>query len=403
MHPNHVVALTTAILTAARLQAATFESPTTQFNGITVPGHVIGHMPKSTGKFFGSPAFCILPDGRYVASHNYEGPNSPTFPSLTDVYRSADGGQTWRKIASIPMNWTTLFVHRGDLYAIGADDPYGNWVICKSSDGGETWTSPTDEQHGLLRRGQPDTVGYHTGSVPVVVHGGRIWRAFEDNGSGGPWPFHFRAGVSSAPEDADLLMAANWTFSNVIEKDLNWLPDGGFHGWLEGNMVVDPAGDVVNVLRIDTAEGKPEKAAIMRITDPSTVTFDPTQDIIDMPGGGKLFTIRFNESTQSYWALVNIITDENYNPAVKANRIRDILALSESRDLRHWEVRRVLLKDLSDVKNIGFHYFNWEFDGRHIVGVARTAYPDGMGGAERYHDANFFNFYRLRDVVPAEE
>ncbi len=384
------------------VQAATFESQTTQFNGVTVPGQVVAHSPAASGIFFGSPAIAVLPDGRYVISHNLAGPNRPK-PSQTWVYRSADRGRTWNKIAVIPMYWTTLFVHRDNLYAIGTSDSYGNWVICKSTDGGETWTTPTDEHHGLLLRGDPDTLGYHTGSVPVVVHDGRIWRALEDNGSGGPWPNHFRAGVCSAPEDADLLQASNWTFSNMIEKDVNWLPNAGFIGWLEGNVVVDPDGHVVNVLRIDTDNGQPEKAAIMRVQDPSTVTFDPEQDIIDMPGGGKLFTIRFNESTQSYWTLANIITDENYDPNVKANRIRDILALLESKDLRHWEIRRELLKDTSDVKNIGFHYFNWQFDGRDIIGVARTAYPDGMGGAARYHDANFFNFYRFANVLPAAQ
>ncbi|MCC6682321.1 MAG: exo-alpha-sialidase [Phycisphaeraceae bacterium] len=382
--------------------AATFDSQTTQFNGITVPGQVIAHMPAKDKVFFGSPAIAVLPDGGYVISHNLAGPNRP-LPSETWVYRSDDRGQNWQKIATIPMYWTTLFVHRGDLYAIGTSDTYGNWVICKSTDGGVTWTTPTDEHHGLLRPGDPDKVGYHTGSVPVVVHGGRIWRALEDNGTGGPWPDHFRAGVCSAPEDADLLEAGNWTFSNMMEKDVNWLPNAGFLGWLEGNMVVDPDGNVVNVLRVDTDNGQPEKAAIMRVQDPGTVTFNSGGDIIDMPGGGKLFTIRFNESTQSYWTLANIITDENYDPNVKANRIRDILALLESKDLRRWEIRRELLKDTSDVKNIGFHYSNWHFDGRDIIGVARTAYPDGEGGAARYHDANFFNFYRFPNVIPAAE
>jgi len=48
--------------------------------------------------------------------------------------------------------------------------------MMRSDDGGHTWTTPTDEQHGLLiSAGQ-----YHTGPMPAVIHNGRIGRAFED-------------------------------------------------------------------------------------------------------------------------------------------------------------------------------------------------------------------------------
>lgn len=122
----------------------------------------------------------------------------------------------------------------------------------------------------------------------------------------------------------------------------------------DGNIVVDPGGNVVNVLGVDTDKGKPEKAAIVRVRDPSTITFDPQHDIVDIPGGGKLFTIRYRVRTRSYWALANIITAENYDPNVKANRIRDMLALVESEDLRHRTSEASCLRTCSTSRTSAF-------------------------------------------------
>src|SRR5262249_55613216 len=149
-----------------------------------------------------------------------------------------------------------------------------------------------DEHSGILHaQGK-----YHTSSMAVVVHGGRVWRAMEDGDGPGGWGSHFRAFMMSAPEDSDLLVAANWTSSNRLGRDPSWL-DGRFGGWLEGNAVLTPDGKIVDILRADT-KTQPEKAAVIQISaDGRTATFDPATGFVDFPGGAKKFNIRFDETS----------------------------------------------------------------------------------------------------------
>ena len=193
-----------------------------------VPGVIVDHWPKNTGRYVGSPSIAILPNGDYVASHDLFGPYSEQkVRPLTRVFRSSDRGLHWDLLTEIPgAFWSTLFVHRGALYLMGTDREYGNTVIRRSEDGGKTWTAPVDKNNGLLLEG-----GYHCSPQPVVVHNGRIWRAMEDIGAGGGWGKQFRAFMMSAPEDADLLKAASWTSSNALARSPDWL-DGDFGGWL---------------------------------------------------------------------------------------------------------------------------------------------------------------------------
>lgn len=61
------------------------------------------------------------------------------------------------------------------------------------------------------------------------------------------WGRTFRSLVTSAPEDADLLAAESWTFSNRVHLAPQWLKAEN-PGWLEGNVLVAPDGKLVNVL-----------------------------------------------------------------------------------------------------------------------------------------------------------
>ncbi|MCC6681949.1 MAG: exo-alpha-sialidase [Phycisphaeraceae bacterium] len=373
------------------------EGQTTLFNGVEVPGVVIDHVPQSTGRHYASPTIAILPDCSYVAAHDISGKKgSPD----TVVFRSTDRGLTWTQISTIHNQfWSNLFVHRGDLYIIGPSNGHGDLYIRRSTDGGQTWTTPTSAEDGIIRT-KSGKKGFHTGPMPMLIAHGRIWRAVEDNAAPGKWPEMYRAGMISAPVDSDLLQAASWTQSNMLPPNPDWLPYKGFLGWLEGNAVLDRSDQVVNVLRVDVGFGKPEVAAIARMQSPERISFDPQNDIIPMPGGAKKFNIRYHEGTDAYWTLANIVNEQNYTPVLPPRWIRNMLAVLRSDNLKHWTVEKIVLKDLSDVRHIGFHYVDWQFDGRDMIGVARTAFPDGEGGASDYHNANFFNFYRFENVIP---
>ncbi|WP_095415564.1 sialidase family protein [Thermogutta terrifontis] len=354
----------------------------------TVPGVVVDHSPRTTGIYIGSPSLAVLPDGTYVASHDEFGPGSTEHErAKTRVFISKDRGESWQHVADVEGQfWSTLFVHRGHLYLLGTWSHYGNLVIRRSQDGGRTWTSPDDEKSGLLAKGR-----FHCAPVPVVEHSGRIWRAVEDTTNPRQWGRSFRARVISAPTDADLLVADNWTLSNPLPGDSSWL-DGGFGGFLEGNIVIGPAGEILNILRVAYPEGG--KAAVLHVArDGRTLRFDPHEDFVDFPGGAKKFTIRFDPQSRRYWSLVNWVPPRHQG--LDAARVRNTLALVASPDLRHWEIRTVLLYH-SDTQRHAFQYPDWLFDGDDIIAAIRTAYDDEAGGAHNAHDANYLTFHRFK-------
>jgi len=360
-----------------------------------VPGVVIAHSPAASGLYIGSPSICILPDGSYLASHDLFGPASNEFVQpVSRIYRSANKGKTWRQVAEIKGQfWSKLFVHRGRLYFLGTDKHHGNTIIRTSSDNGVTWTEPVDEDHGLLLRGE-----YHCAPMPVIIHDGRIWRAMEDAmGEIKKWGKRYGSMMLSAPENADLMKAASWTSSNALHYDSAFL-NGNFGGWIEGNAVVDPAGNVVNILRVDDKASLEEKAAIVHISaDGKVASFDTASGFIPFDGGSKKFSIRYDASSKLYWCFSNIIPSavKAANPGKNPASIRNTLALLSSPDLLRWTLRKVVLSHPDDLKH-GFQYPDWAFDGRDILLVSRTAYDDAEGGAHNQHDANFLTFHRIK-------
>jgi formylglycine-generating enzyme required for sulfatase activity len=343
-----------------------------------VPGVVIDHSPAASGKYIGSPSIAVLPNGSYVASHDYFGP--ATNENRTAIFRSDDAGKTWRRLTEFDGQfWSTLFVHHGVLYIIGTSGQYGHAVIRRSTDGGQTWTTPKGSRTGqLFATGQ-----YHCAPVPVVVHKGRIWRAMEDRYPPEGWGSNFRSFVLSAPVDANLLNAASWTASNRLRFDQAWPGKA----WLEGNVVVTPDDKIVNILRVENKDK--ELAAVVRVSeDGKSVSFDPKRDFIHFYGGTNKFTIRYDPVSKRYWSLV----DKEKNPKA----YRNVLTLVSSADLRTWRVESVILHHPDSVKH-AFQYVDWLFEGNDIIAVSRTAYDDGLGGAHRAHDANFLTFHRIRN------
>lgn len=357
-----------------------------------VPGIVVNHSPASTKTYVGSPSICILPNGDYIASHEFFGPASTEWEAaLNYIFKSSDRGKTWEKISEINGQfWSNLFVHNGLLYIMGTWNHDGNFIIRRSADEGITWTDPVDSKNGLLLKGE-----YHTAPMPMTIHQGRIWRAIERvisvdttlNNQLCPM-------VISAPVDADLIDAGSWTTSNYLTHDSTFL-DGKFKNRLEGNVVVTPEGKLVNILRVATTEKGRELAAIVGISeDGKTVSFDPETGFIDFIGGAVKFSIRYDEKSELYWTITNMVTDEYSH--MDAAKVRNKLVLKCSSDLKNWSVVKVLLYH-PDVKKHAFQYIGWQFDGEDIIFLSRTSFDDEFGGAQNYHDANYITFHRIRN------
>lgn len=356
----------------------------------------VNYMNASTKIFLSSPSLVRLNDTTLLASHDYSGPNSPH--RKTSVYRSANNGKTWEHIVMLDgIYWASLFLHNGHVYLLGTSGPLESIVIRKSEDGGTTWTTAADSGSGLLFPGGSSSASaYHTAPTPVLRANGRIYKAFESNVPF-VWPQNFKALVISAPETADLLNAANWTKTNELAYQPSWAPAewaSSRPGWLEGNMVQTPGGDIWNVIRLNS-EPVVDKAAIIKLSaDNQSITFDPASGFIDFPGGMHKFTIRYDEASQLYVTLVN---DNSYPSEVQQ---RNMLSLYTSPDLLHWNFVKRLITDDSGISvpysiaKVGFQYADWQFDGKDIIFIARTSYD----GADTYHNANRITFHRIKNV-----
>lgn len=375
------------------------------------PGIVIDTTPEPDRSFVGSPSIVILPNGNYVASHDFFGAKSPRECS-SRVFTSKDRGEHWERIAELPRQfWSTLFVHDGKLYLLGTSGEYGDIQLRRSDDEGHTWSPLKDRASGLLFAGR-----FHCGPTPVIEQGGRIWRAFEHYaGPDRSWSGRFfRSFMISAPAGADLLDGANWTKSNEVEFDPNWIK-GDRTGWLEGNAVPTPEGGVTTLLRINAqpsyslpfpldgaAAGIPRFEVAARITisaDGSHASFDPASGFFRFPGSQSKFTIRRDPRGGRYWALANKITDPEagYGPDYSPEWERNVLMLTCSDDLRHWEERTIVLRwreglPVNRKDQVAFQYPDWQFDGDDIVAVSRTSW-----GGQSYHNANLLTFHRIHN------
>ncbi|MBC9928992.1 sialidase family protein [Chitinophaga qingshengii] len=359
----------------------------------TVPGVVVEHSLQSTQIYLGSPSVCILPDGSYVASCDLNSTLAPYVETPdTWVYLSTDKGKTWNKTATLQGQfWSQLFYHKGALYIMGTSKSGGDILIRRSDNKGQTWTNPVDGESGRIRQDGR----YHCAPTPVISHNGRLWRGMEDlMGGGSVWGQSFRAFVISASDTSDLLKASSWKQTNRMPFNAAYL-GGDFGGWLEGNAVVTPSGDVVDILRTNYQVNGDELASMIRISaDGATASFDPSTGFVLFPGGCKKFTILYDSLSSQYWSISNYVPD--IYKGGNAERTRNTLALLSSPDLLHWTVKGIVLTH-HDILKHGFQYVDFKFDGQDIIFVSRTAFDDEATGANSQHNANFITFHRIQD------
>ena len=78
-------------------------------------------------------------------------------------------------------------------------------------------------------------------------------------------------------------------------------------------------------IRSDIPPGQ-EKAAVIHISpDGKQATFNPQTDFLDMPGGAKKFTVRYDPASKHYWTLASVVGDEFKK--LKPAKVRNTLAL----------------------------------------------------------------------------
>jgi hypothetical protein len=375
-------------------------------------GEVIAHIPKADRNYVGSPSIVVMPNGNYLASHDIFGPNSAGRTAdgrgKTRLYKSKDGGETWSFHSEIEGQFmSNLFVHNSKVFIMGVNKSGGDLVIRQWLAKELKWTTPdaTVAKSGFLKAGR-----FHTAPTPIIRFKGRLWRAVEDQEGADKktWPKMFRAVMVSAPfvtdgKETNLLDPDSWTFSNPMEYNEAYL--AGSRGWLEGNAVAGPSDTMFNILRVHTFDTKNERIAVIKVKNyGEDATFDPKTGFSLFPGGGKKFTIRYDSLSKKYWSLANYVPEEFKVPdengvGVPLDKIRNTLALVSSDDLTTWTVNSIVAQytstDKEKMKVHGYQYADWQFEGNDIIAVSRTAFEDGVGGADNYHNNNFMTFHRV--------
>lgn len=334
-----------------------------------------------------SPSLVKYPDGTLLASMDVFANEAPQNLSL--IFRSDDNGESWHYVSELmPCFWGKLFLHKGDLYMLACSTEYGDLLIGKSTDMGKTFTTPTVLMRGAgSNRGN----GFHKNPQNVMYYNGRIYETIEWGRWGGE--FLHAAMVISCDENADLLQAENWNFSEPVKYDPSWsgVAKGPVGATLEGTLCVNPKGELVNVMRYQTSDSSVPSYGLALCYKVNTEDPDAPLEYshaIHFPGNLSKFMIKKDEVTGKYYSIVSRILPD------KPIWSRNLLSLVASEDMENWE----LVKDLQDFRDedpgkIGFQYVDFSFDGDDIIYLCRTAFNN----AHNFHDANYSTFHVIKD------
>ncbi|MFT3979601.1 MAG: sialidase family protein [Ferruginibacter sp.] len=351
-----------------------------------VPGVPIVHAPKSTGIHVGTPSIIILSNGDYIASHDMYG--DPIKPRrLVRVFLSKDKGKTWQFRAQVDnIHWAGLFAIHDTVYLLGREGVDHGLAITRSYDSGKTWDSLS-----ILKERKSKKDGYHGSSTPVVFANGRVYKGYDHlyPDDKGKWMSNNRSFIMSAAVTDNLMDPKSWTYSNSID-----MPDSiDGTGWLETNAVLGRDGKIKGVVRVAGQDGM--HAGFYSLESNTRIDSASVRKI-DFIGGATKFNVMWDASTKKYWSLANYPATVLRQYKKSSGGMRCILALTYSEDLVNWKIKSLVLAT-EDVNFHAWQYVDWQFEGKDIVFVSRTAYDDGEGGAANYHDANYISFHRIEN------
>ena len=347
-----------------------------------VPGEVLDYVPvqydhpfyTTPRAFVADPEIVVLPNGNYLAAYALSGRNTTSDTSgETTLFRSTDKGATWSSLGTYTgILRGSLFVQNGDVYLYGANDDTDNKParIMMSTNSGTSWTS--SEFANFAGMGTPNN---------PVVWSNRCYS------SGGTASFY-------APTASNLMIEASWKLPAGFPADrTGWL--SGSETISEGQVVASPNLGVFILPKV----GNMPYAALSRVNFGGTVTFDPTNNFVALPGGEKKFGAAYDTVSSNFYVLSNPVLPAHTNRIADLNAamIRNTAAVLTSRDLLNWKVEKIFLYS-TDVDRDGFGYLNFDFDDTNMAVIARTAFQvPGASNPERGHDSNLLTFHRLDD------
>ena len=388
-----------------------------------------------------SPALCILPSGRIIATCDLGGEGVSNYTpvgystpqpwgSIGRAAYSDDNGETWQYPFDGPFMFGQPFHSGGEVYIVGrnGEGSDANLVIFKSTDEGETWSAKT-----VL-----DTRRWHSSPTEALYKNGYIYMTMEVSspaalaqGEGGVAclaPILMRA-----REGTNLLDRNNWTFSGELAfSDLipEVFADGALdyfgvpyqrhstdnsYGWLEGNVFqiydkrhewYDPAMKTFYIyLRGGTL--RPGYAAVMKVVEqndgsmvPSAVKAPSGTNLIfvPMPGGNNKFGMTYDKETKTYW----LVSSYNYDSMAKRNYIsgdratdpanqRNLLALHFSKNAMDWSFAGLVSAGEEEYQARSYAYLT--ISGDDLLVLSRS----GDERACSAHDTNLATLHRIEN------
>lgn len=351
------------------------ESRVRLFRTSLVEGRIVNYLhPEDaqydfSGRYLCSPSLVRLPSGVLLASMDVYGARMPQ--NLTLLFRSDDDGETWRYVTDLfPCFWGKLFWHQGKLYMLASSNEYGDILIGCSENEGKTWGTPV-----VIRRGSCNTeeMGNHKAPVPILRSHGRLWTGVEY----GTWrKKSFYDSLLSIDENADPMIAENWTLTDYIRADRGWVhANADAAGAIEGNALEAPDGSVVDFLRYG------ENKALILKADPD----DPEK---------RMEFVCFAEFPMAHTKFEIQRTEEGVYLAV-GNPLpgRTVLSLYQSKDLDKWDkVCDVINHREYGIKEVGFQYPVFLIEGDELLILSRTAW----NRAHSFHDSNYTTFHHVK-------
>lgn len=338
-----------------------------------------------SGQFLASPTIVRHPDGHLLASMDVFKGDYPQ--NFTLIYRSDDDGASWKYVCELfPCFWGKLFIYNGEVYMISVSTEYGDLLIGKSSDGGNTWSEPVVLLRGSGgKNGEP---GVHKNPMPVVEYDGRIWTTLE----WGTWhrPYKHPVMVMSAEAGADIMDPESWLYSEPVKYDPSWegLPSNGpAAGNIEGN-IMEINGGLYNVMRYhmpdDCGYGKIIAYKIDTKNPEAPIKFEKC---LDLPANNSKFVIQYDERTKKFYTLANRIS------CPELMHRRNLLSLFSSVDGEKWE----LVRDVYDFRDrdamyAGVQYVDWIIEGDEILFLTRV----GLNLPDNFHNSNYITFDKIK-------
>ncbi len=369
------------------------QAPATDFTAIEMEteGTVIGHLAQiSEESGFTLPTLTVCADGSYLVAATVL---SSPIGAHVKVYRSTDSGGTWSMVSEVaPCYGGTLFESGNALYLVGNSNDGGTLIVRRSIDQGTTWTTPTSDITGILTAG----TGWHFRAGASTVHDGRIWVYVERRGNtaAGGYPANVEAGALSATVGADLLNAANWSITDPLTPiPASWDTAVTFQGWTDGRSVADKSGTMQMLLHVNTPFGEAEYLALLSTGEnpDDALTHTSLDDMVPLPGGGRVFGVRYDKVSRRFWALTN---------PEGSSRV----GLFSSFTLRDWSYHGVII-EAQPGRIQGFMWPSFEIDGDDLISVYRTCYADQDGEPSSLNDLNYVLFKRISDFreIPSDK